>query len=92
MIVRISGEDQYRLDDSDADRVSELERSVTSAVDAGDENAFASSFPALLQYVRSRGTPVEEDELETSDLILPPADVTLAEASREFTGEGLIPD
>ena len=92
MIVRISGEDQYRLDDSDADRLNELENAVIAAVDGGDDDAFANAFPALLQFVRSRGTPVEEDELETSDLILPPADVTLEEASREFTGEGLIPD
>jgi len=35
---------------------------------------------------------VEEDELETSDLILPPPDVSLREAGMEFTGEGLIPD
>jgi hypothetical protein len=27
-----------------------------------------------------------------SDVILPPADITFAEAAREFTGEGLIPD
>ncbi len=33
-----------------------------------------------------------EDELEPSDLILPPADLTFAEAKEEFTGEGLIPD
>src|SRR5207245_3655727 len=92
MIVRISGEDQYRLDDSDADRLNELENAVIAAVDGGDDDAFANAFPALLDYVRSRGTPVDEDELETSDLILPPADVTLEEASREFTGEGLIPD
>jgi hypothetical protein len=92
MIVRISGEDQYRLQDSDAERVNELESAVIAAVDACDEAAFAQSFQALLEYVRSRGTPVDEDDLETSDLILPPADVTLREASREFTGEGLIPD
>ena len=36
--------------------------------------------------------PVADDELESSDVILPPADVTLQEASGEFTGEGLIPD
>jgi hypothetical protein len=92
MIVRISGEDQYRLQDSDAEHVNELESAVIAAVDACDEAAFAQSFQAILEYVRGRGTPVGEDDLETSDLILPPADVTLHEASREFTGEGLIPD
>jgi hypothetical protein len=35
---------------------------------------------------------VPEDELEASDVILPPADTSLKEASSEFTGEGLIPD
>ena len=53
MIVRVSGEDQYRLPDGDSQRL---------------------------------------NELESSDVILPPADVTLQEASGEFTGEGLIPD
>ena len=92
MIVRISGEDQYRLPDEDAQHVNELESALVAAVDACDEGAFASSFSALLDYVRGRGTPVEEDELETSDLIVPPPDVSLREAAMEFTGEGLIPD
>jgi hypothetical protein len=92
MIVRISGEDQFRLPDEDSERVSELEGAVTAAVDADDEDRFHQAFRALLDYVHERGTPVGEDELESSDVILPPADVTLAEASREFTGEGLIPD
>jgi hypothetical protein len=92
MIVRISGEDQFTLPDEDSQRLNELEGAVTAAVDAGDEERFQQAFHALLGYVHERGTPVGEDELEISDVILPPADVTLAEASREFTGEGLIPD
>ena len=36
--------------------------------------------------------PLAEDELEGSDLILPPSDISLAEAQSEFTGVGLIPD
>jgi len=92
MIVRISGEDQYRLPDGDSQRLNELDGAVIAAAEGGNEDGFEEAFRALLDHVRSRGTPVGEDELEGSDLILPPADVTLAEASREFTGEGLIPD
>lgn len=92
MIVRISGEDQYRLEDSESDRLNGLEHAVIAAVDDGDEGAFAKAFPALLDYVRSNGARVGEEELESSDVILPPPDVTLEEAAREFTGEGLIPD
>ncbi len=42
--------------------------------------------------MREHGTAVGDDELESSDVILPPSDLTFEEAGREFTGEGLIPD
>jgi hypothetical protein len=92
MIVRISGEDQYKLADADADRLKELENAVISVVEGGGEDGFAEAYAALLDFVRSQGTPVAEDDIETSDHILPPADLTFAEAGAEFTGEGLIPD
>jgi hypothetical protein len=92
MIVRISGEDQYRLDGGQDGRVGELDDAVLKAVDAGDEQAFESTYRELLQFVRDQGTPVPADEIEASDLILPPADISLHEAAAEFTGEGLIPD
>lgn len=90
MIVRISGEDQYRLADQDG-QVAALDDAVVKAVEAGDQSAFDVTFKALLDYVRG-GQRVSEDDLEPSDLILPPADITLAEAKGEFSGEGLIPD
>ena len=92
MIVRISGEDQYRLADDQADRLNELEGAVVDVVEGGKEDGFAQAYGALLDYVRQNGTPVPDDDLEASDVILPPADLTFAEAGMEFTGEGLIPD
>jgi hypothetical protein len=46
----------------------------------------------LLDYVRTQGTPLADDELDASDVILPPSDLSFEEAGSEFTGEGLIPD
>jgi hypothetical protein len=92
MIVRISGEDQYRVPDDESARVQELEQAVVTIVEGGREDGFPDAYAALLDYVRTHGSPVGDDELETSDLILPPSDLTFAEAGREFTGEGLIPD
>jgi len=92
MIVRISGEDQYRLDDSQRDQLNELEKKVVGIVESGGEDGFRDALSTLLQFVRDHGERVPADDLEASDVILPPADVTFAEAAQDFTGEGLIPD
>jgi hypothetical protein len=92
MIVRISGEGQYRLADEDAQRLNELENDVVQIVEGGREDGFAEAFAAVLDYVRRQGAPVGDDEIETSDVIIPPADISFQEAGKDFTGEGLIPD
>ena len=92
MIVRISTEGQYRLEDDDSSRLNELDNDVVAAVDAGDEAAYEERFAAMLDYVRSEGTALADDELEESDVILPPPDLSFTEAAHEFTGDGLIPD
>ncbi|HEY4450855.1 MAG TPA: hypothetical protein VGN13_04580 [Solirubrobacteraceae bacterium] len=92
MIVRISGEGQYRLADQDAARLNELENAVIAIVDGGREDGFADAFAAVLDYVRRNGTLLPDDEIETSDVIIPPADISFAEAAEDFSGEGLIPD
>lgn len=91
MIVRISGEGQFRLADSDAARLNELEGPVIAAVEEGRHDDYPAAFAALLDYVR-RGEQLPDEELAASQVILPPSDTTFEEAGREFTGEGLIPD
>lgn len=92
MIVRISGEGQYRLPDGDAERLNELDNEAVAAVEAGDEERFRSLWDEMLQLVASDGKELADDELEESDVILPPRDISFAEAQGEFSGEGLIPD
>jgi len=92
MIVRISGEDQYHLAENLTARLNELDNAVVAACVDGDESGYAETFAALLDFVRSNGTRAADDELAGSDLILPPPDLSFAEAGAEFTGEGLIPD
>ena len=92
MIVRISGEAQYRLDDAHHAKLDELDDAVVDAVDAGDHAGFQERFDTLLTFVRAEGEAIGDDELETSDVILPPSDLSFEEADRDFTGEGLVPD
>jgi hypothetical protein len=92
VIVRISTEGQYRLDDDAGARLNELDNDVVAAVDAADETAFYEKFAQMIEFARREGVALGDDELEESDVILPPPDTTLEEAAHEFTGEGLIPD
>ncbi len=92
MIVRIATDAQYRLPDDDAARLNELDNEVVRAVEGGDEATFKRLFGDMLELVRSDGEPVADDELVESDVILPPADTSFAEAADGFSGEGLIPE
>ena len=88
MIVRISMEDQYEVQDEA--KLQDLDNAAHAAIDGNDEAAFHKAYEQLLAFVRAGG-PVDDDHLGGSDLILPPADVSLAEARTEFSGEGLLP-
>jgi hypothetical protein len=88
MIVRISSEGQYEITDVEA--LNRLDNAAAEAIDSGDEVRFHAAYAALLAFTRG-GRALNEDELEGSDVILPPADVTLEEARSEFSGEGLLP-
>ncbi len=92
MIVRISGEGQFRLPDEDQERLNELDNRAVSAVEAGDETGFKELWAQMLEIVRADGNALGEEELMESDVILPPRDVSFDEAKGEFSGEGLIPD
>jgi PspAA-like protein len=92
VIVRVSGEGQFRLPDGDAQRLNELDNKAVAAADAGDEPAFHELWGQMLALVEADGEPLADDELVESDVILPPRDISFEEARAEFTGDGLIPD
>jgi hypothetical protein len=92
VIVRIATESQYRLPEDAAEELNDLDNEVVAAIDTGDEDRFHELFEQMLDLVRRAGQPLGEDELEESDVIIPPPDTSFVEAAAEFTGEGLIPD
>ena len=91
MIVRILGEGQYDLSDDAVSALNDLDAKVESAVDTGNDAAFHDALAALLDGVRTAGVPHEAESLDSSDLILPMADATLAEVKDMLSGDGLIP-
>ena len=94
MIVRILGEGQWRVQDGAVADLNRLDDAVEDAVATNDEAELADALRALLDEVRTVGTPVADDELSDSELILPAADSTLDDirALLSSTDEGLIPN
>lgn len=91
MIVRIATEGQYRLADEQSGRLGELDDAVVEAVESGDRERFERRLAELLDFVRV-GERLDDEHLESSDVILPPPDLSIEEAAGEFSGEGLLPD
>ena len=92
MIVRVFSDGQYRVPEDVHERLHELDNKTVSAVDAGDEAAFKATYAELIELIHDKGERLADDDLVPSDLMLPPADISLEEARSEFTGEGLLPD
>jgi hypothetical protein len=93
MIVRILTEGQWRLTDEAVRGLNSLDDAVEHAVAAGDQDQLTRALHSLLDRIRTTGTPVPDDELEDSGLILPATDATLQEVEQLLSEseEGLIP-
>lgn len=92
MIVRLMSEGQYLVADELANDLNELDREAVLAVEDGEEAQLRRLLEAMGEIVRERGERLADAHLSASDLVIPPADLTLDEARQLFTDEGLIPD
>ncbi|MGW4609743.1 PspA-associated protein PspAA [Streptomyces sp. NPDC004532] len=91
MIVRIMGEGQVKLDDAHFTELNKLDDELLGEVEGGDEEGFRRTLGALLDAVRRLGTPLPDDSLEPSELILPSPDASLDEVREMLNDDGLIP-
>jgi hypothetical protein len=91
MIVRILGEGQWDVDEAHIDALNTLDSQVEAAVEAGEEDTFRSTLLELLTAIRTAGSPLADDSLVDSGLILPPSDATIEEVRELLGDEGLIP-
>jgi hypothetical protein len=90
------GEGQYEIDKKHLDAVNKIDNNIVKIVKSKDEKvvatAFKTEYKKLIDYVRKNGKKIPNEIIKPSDLIIPPADLTLEEARKIFTGEGLIPE
>ncbi|MFE9725069.1 hypothetical protein ACFYQ5_16100 [Streptomyces sp. NPDC005794] len=91
MIVRIMGEGQVELADSHVAELNKLDDILLAEMESGDGPGFRATLHALLEKVRELGSPLPDDSLEPSELILPSPDATLEEVRSMLRDDGLIP-
>lgn len=92
MIIRISGDGQYQIDENALEQINAVDDDLEDAIQTRDEKRFNLELSRLLALVRDGGERLDDDHLAPSELILPPEDISLAEIAAEMSTDGLIPD
>ena len=87
MIVRILGQGQFELNESQIVPMEELDQQLVAALEAGDESRFRDVLVRLRHIVRSEGVPVPADRFVPSDLTLPDEHASLAEVRELLASE-----
>lgn len=82
MIVRILGQGQFEVPDAALELFDELDRELEEALDTDDEAALRVVVAALISTVTTLGTPLLDDDLRSSQLIVPEKDSTAEELRR----------
>lgn len=90
MIIRILGIGQFRLDDQHIDSLNKIDNKIVEQVSKGKEKEFRKSLAKIISMIQEKGEPIDPAEIFPSDIIVPAADMTLEEAKKVFSGDGLI--
>ena len=90
MIIRILGIGQFKLDDRHIDIRNKIDNQIVEHVSKGREKEFRADLAKIISMIQEKGEAIDPAEIISSDIIVPPADMTLEEARQVFSGEGLI--
>jgi len=92
MIVRIMGEGQFQVSSSLLDELNVIDNRIVDYVAKENESDFKKDLGKLIAMIKENGKPLDDAEIVELDIIVPPANLTLGEATGIFKGEGLIED
>jgi len=91
MLIRILGEGQFLVPDSELDEINRLDRELEAALKSS-EDTFRQALDALLDKVRTVGVRPPDHEMEESQVILPFADASEDDIRDMLSEDGLVPD
>ena len=90
MLIRILGEGQFVVPDSELGEINRLDAALESALKTPEDD-FRPALDALLDKVRSIGVRPPDHEMEESQVILPFADASEDDIRDMLGDEGLVP-
>jgi hypothetical protein len=92
LIIRIMGEGQYRIPDALCDELNQIDNRIVKLVEEDKALEFRNELTKLISEIKEKGEPVKAEEILTSDIIVPPGDLSLKEAKAVFKGSGIFED
>jgi phage shock protein A len=81
IVVRIHGDEQYRLDAGLRPQLDAFDHRLVAAVRLDDDAAFHAALGDVTNFVRSKGQTLGHGDLSASDIILPSNDMSLDEVT-----------
>jgi hypothetical protein len=86
------GEGQYRIPDALCDKLNQIDNRIVKLVEEDKAVEFRDELVKLISEIKENGEPVEAEDILTSDIIVPPGDLSLKEAKAVFKGSGIFED
>ena len=94
-IVRLMGHGQFTVNSDTLKRLNEIDSSLVQLI-TNERFPDAAEFKRLLsqlnEIVQNNSEPLDPKEIIQSDIILPSTDLSIEEAKKLFTGQGVIPE
>lgn len=91
IVVRVAGDDQYKLPVAVRPALDGLDVALVRAIQANDAEGFTQCTEQLIKLIHASGEKLPHDDLRSSDLIVPAADMTVEEAKRLMSDENSAP-
>jgi len=86
------GEGQYRAPEALCNELNQIDNRIVELVEEGKAEEFQKELAKLISEIKKNGEPVGAEEITESDIIVPPADLSLEEAKDIFKGSGIFKD
>lgn len=101
IIVRVSGQGQFKVSRKTLDRINDIDNSIVSLFENIDTDVDENSIKAkqkelkekiieIINLIKSNGTPLHDKEITQSLIMIPNPDISIDEAKKIFRGEGII--